>query len=57
MFPGFSDGIEKMEQEKGERQDVSTASIDKDPTDRLPVEVTEKSRTWGMTRLGGPPGS
>ena len=57
MFSGFSEGIEKMGQGKGERQDVSTASIDKDPTDRLPVEVTEKSRTWGMTRLGGPPGS
>ena len=44
MFPGFSGGIEKMEQEKRGRQDVSTASIVKDTTDHLPVEVTEKSR-------------
>lgn len=41
MFPGFSDGIEK---EKGGRQDVPTTSIDKDPTDCLPVEVTAKAR-------------
>ena len=44
MFPGFSDGIEKTEQEKGGRQGISTASIVKDTTDRLPVKVTEKSR-------------